>query len=261
MASEGIDGDDLATCGACEQPMLDMNGNRRKVKECAHGCSHCRQTLHSPAMCDHVWFPVVSSNGREFCNKEHLLEFNKECRDFQVVPVQRRACEPDEVPCNAQPTVPVPLPVPAANVASELQARAEKAHIAQSNSGTVGGDGTQADTNGGTGLSGGVSCSELKEGFQGDHDAGNGDGADAGCDGTGVGDAAIETDIPCVPEDDTGKGSGGGGEEPPNLVPETPNPVPEPPNPTPLPSDDQPWVDKPRVGDRIQLNFEEKGES
>eukprot|EP00965_Chrysotila_dentata_P162685 5372070-Pleurochrysis_carterae.AAC.1 len=49
-------------------------------------------------LCAHVWFPVVSSNARAFCSKEHLLAYNAD--DDKVsspVPVRRRQDEPDEI--------------------------------------------------------------------------------------------------------------------------------------------------------------------
>eukprot|EP00965_Chrysotila_dentata_P047242 1567419-Pleurochrysis_carterae.AAC.1 len=57
--------------------MVDMDGKRRKATDCARDCSSCHLKMHAPMVCVYVWFPVVSSNAREFCSKACLLEYNK----------------------------------------------------------------------------------------------------------------------------------------------------------------------------------------
>eukprot|EP00965_Chrysotila_dentata_P107540 3553074-Pleurochrysis_carterae.AAC.1 len=68
-------------CCACKEAMVDMDGKPRAAKDCGHDCSNCKQTMHAPMVCKFVWFPVVSSNAREFCSKECLLQYNKRKRD------------------------------------------------------------------------------------------------------------------------------------------------------------------------------------
>eukprot|EP00965_Chrysotila_dentata_P152470 5038949-Pleurochrysis_carterae.AAC.1 len=89
-------------CGACKQVMLDMDGKPRNPAGVAHDCSECNVKIHAPMVCDAVWFPVVSSNAREFCSKECLLAYNRrktaEEALWAVVPVKYRsnADEPPE---------------------------------------------------------------------------------------------------------------------------------------------------------------------
>eukprot|EP00965_Chrysotila_dentata_P227479 6196043-Pleurochrysis_carterae.AAC.1 len=95
-AAVPLDPDATAICGACKKPMLEADGvTPRKVSgRFGHDCSHCKCTLHAPLMCEDVWFPVVSSNAREFCCLEHLKAYNAECPSYRIVPVRRREHEP-----------------------------------------------------------------------------------------------------------------------------------------------------------------------
>eukprot|EP00965_Chrysotila_dentata_P253077 6211051-Pleurochrysis_carterae.AAC.1 len=109
-AAEAVSGDlgkDSPTpvahhCAACKRPMLNDNGTPRDIKFIGHRCDFhdCKLPLHAPMTCDHVWFPTVSSNGREFCCKEHLLTYNasEDTPPCAKVEVRRREDQPDEIP-------------------------------------------------------------------------------------------------------------------------------------------------------------------
>eukprot|EP00965_Chrysotila_dentata_P177803 5872768-Pleurochrysis_carterae.AAC.1 len=90
MASPAEDVPD-AVCGACKQVMLDVDDvTPRKADKVGHRCDVCKCPLHAPMVCEAVWFPTVSSNGREFCCLEHLRAYNADCADWAIVPVRRR---------------------------------------------------------------------------------------------------------------------------------------------------------------------------
>eukprot|EP00965_Chrysotila_dentata_P152752 5048432-Pleurochrysis_carterae.AAC.1 len=81
-------------CSACQPLMVDMDDRPRKPSTLAHSCSNCEQKLHAPMVCDFVWFPVISSNAREFCSKKCMLDYNstkrKDGKDCMIVPERYR---------------------------------------------------------------------------------------------------------------------------------------------------------------------------
>lgn len=58
-----LDNDQWATCGACNQVVLDSDGNPRK--DTAHHCRSCDKPLHSYVMCASVHVPT---EGAYFCS-------------------------------------------------------------------------------------------------------------------------------------------------------------------------------------------------
>eukprot|EP00965_Chrysotila_dentata_P057193 1897572-Pleurochrysis_carterae.AAC.1 len=42
---------DIATCNACKEVMLDVDGQPRPKARTAHCCSSCKECLHAPMVC------------------------------------------------------------------------------------------------------------------------------------------------------------------------------------------------------------------
>eukprot|EP00965_Chrysotila_dentata_P221686 6192513-Pleurochrysis_carterae.AAC.1 len=94
--SDPVDQNTVAKCAACKQVMLESDDvTPRKISDrLAHSCDLCKVAMHSPMMCEAVWFPVTSSNAREFCCLAHLREYNADAAPQRIVPVRRREDSP-----------------------------------------------------------------------------------------------------------------------------------------------------------------------
>eukprot|EP00965_Chrysotila_dentata_P112280 3711984-Pleurochrysis_carterae.AAC.1 len=56
--------------------MRDMDGQLRKVRTVYHRCSYCKCPWHAPMSCAAIWMPIMSSNARELCSKNHVRAWN-----------------------------------------------------------------------------------------------------------------------------------------------------------------------------------------